>query len=96
VDGCDMTPIDSEKKNLEMHVELSALREEAIHEVLDDHNEQLKELKESDEKLNSRINTVEENRNNQLIRWGMAIIVALLTTLGAIILKVLIPLFLGK
>lgn len=91
-----MSPTELEKNNLEVHVELADMRERSIHAELDAHAEDIHNLKLVDVDLGSRIDAIEDNRNNQVIRWGSAIIVALLTTLGAIILKVLIPLFLGK
>lgn len=102
-----MTPLESEKKNLEMHVELQALRDEAVRAQLEDlqnkietlikSTDQLREmLDEVKEDLRTSIEEIKDERNNQLIKWGSAIIVTLVSALGLLFLRVILPLILGK
>jgi len=91
-----MTPTDVEKKNLEMHVELSALREEQLWGEIEANTKDINTLKEIDNDLYSRLEDIIRTRNSQIIRWGGAIILALIGALGTLIIRVLIPLFMSK
>ena len=91
-----MSTHDLEKNNLEAHIELSTLREENIQEKLKDLGEKLETFMGDLKELQVAVTKIKEDRNNQLISWGSAIIMALISVIGALILKILLPLVTGK
>ena len=91
-----MTPIETEKKNLEMHVELQAMRDTAILAEIEDLHSKITDLTESVKELKQLVDDLKDGRNNQLIKWGSAIIVTLISAIGLILLKVVFPMIIGK
>jgi hypothetical protein len=89
-------PIDLEKKNLEMHVELQALRDQTHNDALEAIEKKVEELVAAHKELKQLVDDMKEDRNNQLIKWGTAIIVALFSALGALLLKVIVPIIMAK
>jgi hypothetical protein len=91
-----MMPIDLEKKNLEMHVELQALRDQTSNEAVAAIEKKIEELVLAHKELKQLVDDMKEDRNNQLIRWGTAIIVTLFSALGLLFLRILVPALLSK
>ena len=102
-----MAPVNLEKTNLEIHVEMSKLRDtrmqEDINESKKEHAELKKLITDLTDKLSSDIKEVandlavmKEDRNNQLIKWGTAIILSLISALGLIGLRIILPAILAK
>lgn len=89
-------PIDLEKKNLEMHVELQALRDTTTNDALDEIEKKIEEIILAQKELKRLVDDMKDDRNNQLIRWGTAIIVTLFSALGLLFLKILVPAILSK
>ena len=89
-------PTDLEKKNLEMHVELSALRDQTHSEALETIEKKISELVEAHKELKELVDDMKDERTYQLIKWGTAIIVTLFSALGLLFLKILVPALLSK
>ena len=75
-------PTDIEKKSLEAHVELCAQRYNALEQRIDDLKTDTADLKASIHSVHDAVVRMSDNRNNQLIGWGLGIIVFLMSTLG--------------
>lgn len=101
-----MTP-DLEKVNLEAHVEIEKLREKVVENTLEDIKNKIEniivDLNAFKQTITIEINGLEKNikelndtRNSQIIHVGAVIITLLLGMLGALIVKVLIPMFLAR
>ena len=88
--------IESEKKNLEMHVELDALRATAIIQDITQLKEAIQNILDRMQELEEKIGDMQTDRNNQLIKWGGAIIVTLVSALGMLVLKVIFPMLMSK
>ena len=73
---------DIEKKSLEAHVELCAERYRALEVQLDSMIVCIDEIKADVKLVHSIVHRMGEQRNNQLISWGIGIIGALLATVG--------------
>ena len=73
---------DIEKKSLEAHVELCAERYRALEVQLDSMIVCIDEIKADVKLVHSIVHRMGEQRNNQLINWGIGIIGALLATVG--------------
>ena len=113
-----MTPAELEKKNLEVHVELTTLRDKAINVAIEDIEADITDIKESikesaediKEDIKTKLQKItvdikeiqddlaklKDTRNNQIIHTGAVIITLLLGILGALLIRVLIPMFLAK
>lgn len=76
---------DIEKKSLEAHVELCAQRYTALEQRIDDLRQDVTELKNSIHDVHTAVTRMGDNRNNQLIGWGLGIIVFLMSTLGYVV-----------
>ena len=76
---------DIEKKSLEAHVELCAQRYTALEQRIDDLRQDVNELKASIHEVHSAVVRMGDNRNSQLIGWGLGIIVFLMSTLGYLV-----------
>jgi len=85
-----------EKTNLEVHIELTKIRDQATSKAIEDINDKITNILGEIINLKKDINILNEKRNSQIIHVGAAIITLLLGMLGALLIKVLIPLFLGK
>ena len=72
---------DIEKKSLEAHVELCAERYRYLEEKLESLEARSIENNKMISDIRSMIQTVVTNRNDQIIKWGLGIIV----TLGGIV-----------
>jgi len=72
---------DIEKKSLEAHVELCAERYRYLEEKLESLEARSIENNKMISDIRSMIQTVVANRNDQIIKWGLGIIV----TLGGIV-----------
>jgi hypothetical protein len=73
---------DIEKKSLEAHVELCAERYRALEVQLDAMIVCIDEIKSDVKVVHSIVQRMGEQRNNQLISWGIGIIGALAATVG--------------
>jgi len=82
-----------EKKSLEAHVELCAERYQNLDEKLDTLEQRVGELEKkleakmegmesSLDEIKSMIAEMKDQRNNQLIKWGIGIITTLLSLVG--------------
>jgi hypothetical protein len=89
-------PTDLEKRNLEMHVELQALRDQTTNDALQAIEKKIEDLVSSFKELKQMVDEMKDDRNDQLIKWGTAIIVTLLGALGALFLKIIIPALISK
>jgi phage shock protein A len=76
---------DIEKKSLEAHVELCAQRYTALEQSIDDVKQDTAELKITIQEVHRLVHKMSDNRNSQLIGWGIGIIGFLLATLGYLI-----------
>ena len=88
--------IESEKKNLDMHVELDALRATAIIQDITQLKEAIQNILDSMQELEKKIEDMQTDRNNQLIKLGGAIIVTLVSALGMLVLRVIFPMLMSK
>ena len=73
---------DIEKKSLEAHVELCAERYRALELQLDAMIVCIDEIKSDVKVVHSMVHRMSEQRNNQLINWGIGVIGALAATVG--------------
>lgn len=73
---------DIEKKSLEAHVELCAERYRALETQFTEVKKDICEVKELSEKTHSLVNKMSEQRNTQLINWGIGIIGTLVAIIG--------------
>jgi hypothetical protein len=73
---------DIEKKSLEAHVELCAERYRALELQLDSMIVCIDEIKADIKVVHSIVHRMGEQRNNQLISWGIGVIRALTATVG--------------
>ena len=78
-------PTDIEKKSLEAHVELCAQRYNALEQRIDDLKADTADLKTSIHGVHDAVVKMGDNRNSQLIGWGIGIIVFLTSTLGYLV-----------
>ena len=77
-----MDTTEIEKKSLEAHVELCAERYRHLELQLDSANSSIGRLKEMVEEVHAMVHKIVDNRNNQLINWGLGTIGFLLATVG--------------
>ena len=68
---------DIEKQSLEAHVELCAERYKALRSQFVDVTTNINEVKELAEKTHSLVHKISDQRNTQLINWGVSIIASL-------------------
>lgn len=87
---------DLEKRNLEAHVEMEILREKSTAETLKNLEEKIEDLVEKHKELRALVDDIKDSRNNQLIKWGTAIIISLFSALGMIFLRIIIPAIISK
>ena len=73
---------DIEKKSLEAHVELCAQRYNALEKMIDDVKADTADLKTSIRDVHEAVVQMSNNRNAQLIGWGIGIIGFLTAALG--------------
>ena len=73
---------DIEKKSLEAHVELCAERYRYLEEKLDSLEARSIENNKMISDIKSMVQTVVNKRNDQIISWGVGIIVTLVGALG--------------
>jgi t-SNARE complex subunit (syntaxin) len=78
-------PTDIEKKSLEAHVELCAQRYNALEQRIDDVKADTADLKTSIRSVHEAVVKMSDNRNNQIIGWGIGIIVFLMSALGYLV-----------
>lgn len=71
-----------EKHSLEAHVELCAERYKMLELKLEVVEFSVNEVKENLEGIGSKIDSISNKRNDQIIGWGMAIIGALAATVA--------------
>jgi hypothetical protein len=76
---------DIEKKSLEAHVELCAQRYTALEQRIDDIKQDTAELKTSIQAVHTIVHNMSDNRNSQLIGWGVGIIGFLTAALGYVV-----------
>jgi len=73
---------DIEKKNLEAHVELCAVRYKFIEEKLDAVDDQLVKLATAIGDVKTMMQHMSEKRNTQLISWGLGIMAVKVSIIG--------------
>jgi len=73
---------DIEKKSLEAHVELCAERYRYLEEKLDSLESKSTETNKMVMDIKGMVQTVVNKRNDQIISWGLGIIVALGSAIG--------------
>ena len=73
---------DIEKKNLEAHVELCAVRYKFIEEKLDAVDDQLVKLATAIGDVKTMMQHMSEKRNTQLISWGLGIMAVMVSIIG--------------
>jgi hypothetical protein len=73
---------DIEKKSLEAHVELCAERYKLLELKLETVESNVGALKTMIEEVHAMVHKIVDNRNNQLINWGLGTIGFLLATVG--------------
>ena len=78
-------PTDIEKKSLEAHVELCAQRYNALEQRIDDVKTDTADLKTSIRSVHEAVVKMGDNRNSQLIGWGIGIIGFLTAALGYLV-----------
>ena len=76
---------DIEKKSLEAHVELCAERYRFIEQKLEALEDNTKSLKSAIDDVHAIVQKFAEKRNNQLISWGLGMIVFLSGVIGWLI-----------
>jgi hypothetical protein len=76
---------DIEKKSLEAHVELCAERYKALELQFTDVKSDINDLKTLIQNTHSLVHKISENRNSQVISWGIGIIGVLLAVCGWLI-----------
>lgn len=77
-----MDTTEIEKKSLEAHVELCAERYRALELQLDSTKNAVSALKDMTKEVHVMLHKIVDNRNNQLINWGLGSIGFLLATVG--------------
>lgn len=75
-------PTDIEKKSLEAHVELCAERYKSLDSRLDDMHGKIGKVEEIVEEVYDMLHSIKEQRNTQLINWGIGIIGTLTAIIG--------------
>ena len=73
---------DIEKKNLEAHVELCAVRYKFIEEKLEAVDDQLVKLATAIGDVKTMMQNMTEKRNTQLISWGLGIMAVKVSIIG--------------
>jgi hypothetical protein len=73
---------DIEKKNLEAHVELCAVRYKFIEEKLEAVDDQLVKLATAIGDVKTMMQHMTEKRNTQLISWGLGIMAVKVSIIG--------------
>ena len=71
-----MSTSDAERKSLEVHVELSELRDKTRKEAYESLENKVKELTIALQDIKDLLADMKDERNKQLIKWGTAIIAA--------------------
>lgn len=74
-----------EKKSLEAHVELCAERYRSLDDRLDTVNAKISSLESIVREVHDMIQNMAEKRNDQLMKWGVGIIGALVGVVGWLI-----------
>ena len=77
-----MEPTDIERKNLETHVELCAQRYKFLEQKLETVEEKITGLESVIREVHDMIASIKDKRNDQLIGWGVGVIVSLLGIIG--------------
>lgn len=80
-----------EKTNLEAHVAMSNLRDEAIKDDLTDLRNKIEKLIKELIDLKDVVSKLKDDHNRQIITWGSAIIIMLISALGSLLLKIILP-----
>ncbi len=76
---------DIEKKSLEAHVELCAERYRALEVALESVKTDVSELKETVHEVHDKVFEMADQRNTQIIGWGVGVIGFLTACLGYVI-----------
>lgn len=78
-------PTDIEKKSLEAHVELCAQRYKFLEQKLDTVETTLTDVSTEIGTVKSMVQNITNQRNNQIINWGLGIIAVLGSIIGYLI-----------
>jgi chromosome segregation ATPase len=84
-----MSTTEIEKENLEAHVELCAERYVKLENKLNTVEEKVSKLETVVHEIKDMIVTMNDRRNQQLIKWGMSAIGALLAVVAWFVIKYL-------
>lgn len=76
---------DIEKKSLEAHVELCAERYRSLDDRLDTMNNKISGLETIIREVHDMMQNMAEKRNDQLMKWAVAVIGTLVGTIGWLI-----------
>lgn len=82
-----MDTTDIEKKSLEAHVDLCALRYKHLETKLESVEADVTEVKSIAQQTHELVHTMSEKRSDQIIGWGLGIIGTLLAVLGWVIME---------
>lgn len=75
-------PTDLERKSLEAHVDLCAQRYRFLESKLESVEQKVSALNQVIGEVHDMIHAMSEQRNSQLINWGLGIITTLITTVA--------------
>jgi hypothetical protein len=81
-DNAVSQPTDLEKKSLEAHVDLCAQRYRFLESKLESVELKIAKVNEVIGEVHDMIHNMSEQRNSQLINWGLGIIAALIATVA--------------
>ena len=80
-----------EKENLEAHVELCAERYNALEEKLDNVEKKVGSLEAVVQEIKVMISSMNDNRQKQLIKYGVTIIGSLVVLVGWMVVHFMVP-----
>jgi chromosome segregation ATPase len=75
-------PTDLERKSLEAHVDLCAQRYRFLEDKLDSVEQKIAKVNDVVEQVHDMIHDMSEQRNSQLINWGLGIIATLIAAVS--------------
>jgi hypothetical protein len=89
-----MTPSTNESNNLDFHVAMQEERDKTMKNQIENLETAMEKMKIEMIELRDILYEMRDIRSSQLLKWAGAIIAALASALGVILLKILVPGFL--